>query len=89
MVFDRHFFTTWRRMQRSLTSVVLFGVLFISSGVSCAAEAATWLLEPPGRTRPAEMHFWVLGDFSDRARSGLQSQGWELHTDSWKTLLTK
>lgn len=52
------------------------------------AEAATWLLEPSqGEARPARMQFWILGSFSESARSELQVLGWELHANSRERLL--
>ncbi len=52
------------------------------------ADAATWLSEPgKGRTKPAGMQLWVLGDFSSTARAELQKLGWEIHPDARDKLL--
>ena len=55
---------------------------------SRVADAATWLLKPgTTKVKPPGLQFWVLGDFSEKARTELQALGWELHADAQSKLL--
>jgi len=52
------------------------------------ADAATWLLEPKAnQAKPSAMQMWILGTFSEKAKNGLQSLGWELHPAAQSILL--
>ena len=52
------------------------------------ANAATWLSEPGSKVKPAGMQLWILGEFSDKARSKLQALGWELHPKAQSKLFS-
>ncbi|MFT5701528.1 MAG: hypothetical protein ACI8ZB_004423 [Desulforhopalus sp.] len=54
------------------------------------ADSATWLLEPAsGQTKPTGLQLWVLGNFSTKAQTELQTLGWELHENVGATLLSE
>lgn len=69
------------------TAVVLFPADHVL-WTATVASAATWIAEPvKGPAARSGSQLWILGDFSEKARTELQNLGWELHTNGQNLLL--